>query len=1007
MNVNKILIKISFLAILFLITGWTPATAQKKEKVKAVVTAEIEVVDESGEAIPFAVVTSSKKRNVYTTDADGRIVLTVPSDDVLKLSAEGYETKIVSDAVYGTITLQKEVAFNGDEHTFHTLFGETTERRSVGVRSKIKGSDLEANPTMFFLNALGGRLNGLFTSDNTLVPGFTSATTWVRANQGNVIIMVDGVQRTLDYIEPETVESVQLLKDASLKSLYGGLDASAILMINTYRGKPFENKARVNIQTGVQTPLRLPEYLDARDYASRYNDAAIANGMAPIYTDIEKYRTGEDPILHPNIDYYDMFLNKQMDITRVNMQYSGGNEKTRFFTHVGYQTNGGLEKFTKYPNRDNVYTIRGNVDNQILNFITFAAGFNTALQNKSWPNMSTQTFFNMLSDTRPNEFPIFIPGANVGKPAEESVFGGTFTNQNNPYGALVHGGRAEREYSYIQSDFSLKFDLDRWVKGLSIRPMLTFDMYNYFTSTQGETYVVWEPSATGNPADPIAYTSWGQETRETSNSRSGATTMRNYVFNVTANYNRVFGKHDINALLVFNGQREEFNGQSQDLKRLNYGGLVNYMYDNRYMAEVSLNRVGIGSFAPSERFGLFPTFGLGWVMSEESFMDGLTWLNYLKWRGSYGVLGSTSYYSDFIFSADLYRDKWEAPGTWGQVSSFNQRAYQTQTGNPTLSFQKTYDLNIGVDIQLLRSLMLSATWYQSTLKGALANLTDMTPGVTGKNAALMQHNYKEYQAKGWEAEAVYSNRIGDFRFDIGANICYGVATVPVEADPPYPDELAGLRKVRTVGDVLGQQYVGVFENEADITASARQGYGQVRPGDLKYADKNGDGTVDNLDRVVIANTNPSLQYGITVKLNWKGFNLDLLGYGLGGFDQHLTNKYYRIYGDRKYSKVLIDGLPNGNPHPILSPEYRNNNFINSDYWVVDGSWFKLRNVELGYTLPYTLTEKFGVGTLKVFARGTNLLTISKIKDRDPEAIDAGIGNFPLCRTITGGISISF
>jgi len=216
-----------------------------------------------------------------------------------------------------------------------------------------------------------------------------------------------------------------------------------------------------------------------------------------------------------------------------------------------------------------------------------------------------------------------------------------------------------------------------------------------------------------------------------------------------------------------------------------------------------------------------------------------------------------------------------------------------------------------------------------------------------------------------------------------------------------------LRKISEEGDVLGQRYIGVFTDEADIAASPQQGFGQVRPGDLKYADTNADGTVDNADRVVIANTTPSYQYGITVKLLWKGFNLDLLGYGLAGFDHLLTNKYYQIHGARKYSQVLIDGLPNGNPHPALSPEYRNNNFINSDYWVVDGSWFKLRNAELGYTLPYTLSEKFGVGALKVFARGTNLFTISKINDRDPENLDAGIGNFPLCRTFTGGISVSF
>jgi len=1006
MNIFRIT-KITLIAILCLVVGWTPAVSQDKKVKTMKVTADMKIVDEAGNAIPFAVISSSKKRNVYTAGEDGHIVLQLPSDDVLKISADGYAAETITVGQTETVTLRKDLAFSGEANKFYTLFGETTERRTVGARSSVKGSDLETSPTMFFLDALGGRLNGLFTSDNTLVPGFTNANTWVRSNRGDVLILVDGVQRSLDYIEPETVESVQLLKDASLKSLYGGIDVSAILMVKTYRGKPFENKARVNIQSGIQVPTRLPKYLDAYDYATMYNEAAVKNGMTPLFTGVDKYRTGEDPILHPNIDYYDMFLNPQMDITRVNTQYSGGNKKTRYFAHLGYQTNGGLEKFTKYPNRDNVYTIRGNVDNVILNFITFSAGFNSALENKSWPNMSTQNFFNMLSDTRPNEFPIFIPGVNVGKPERDFVYGGTAVNQNNPYGALVHGGRADREYSYIQSDFSLNFDFNQWIKGLSVRPMISFDMYNYFTSTQGETYVVWEPYATGDSDNPVGYYSYGQETRALSNTRSGATTQRNYVFNVTGTYNRVFGKHDINALLTFFSQRREYNSLPQYLKRLSFGGLVNYMYDNRYLAELSLNRIGVTSFAPSKRYGVFPTFGAGWIMSEESFMKGIKWLDYMKLRASYGIFGSTSYANDFIFSTYLYRDTWTTGGSYGDIDGFNNIAMQTQTGNPDVGFQKSYEFNIGADFKLLRSLTLSASYYHTTINGLLANFTDITPGVSGKNEALMQHNYKENKTSGWEAEAMYSNSAGKLRYSVGVNICYGTTNITVEADPAYPDELAGLRKIRKVGDVLGQRCVGVFADAADIAASPQQGFGQVRPGDLKYADTNGNGTVDNADRVVIANTTPSYQYGITMKLLWKGFNLDLLGYALAGFDQMLTSKYYQIYGTRKYSQVLIDGLPNGNPHPPLSPEYRNNNFINSDYWVVDGSWFKLRNAELGYTLPYMLTEKFGVGALKVFARGTNLLTISKIKDRDPENLDAGIGNFPLCQTFTGGISVSF
>jgi hypothetical protein len=422
---------------------------------------------------------------------------------------------------------------------------------------------------------------------------------------------------------------------------------------------------------------------------------------------------------------------------------------------------------------------------------------------------------------------------------------------------------------------------------------------------------------------------------------------------------------------------------------------------------VSLNRIGVSSFAPSNRFGVFPTFGAGWVVSEESFLKGIKWLGYMKLRASYGILGSTTYTADGLFSAYLYRDLWEPSGNYAFIGGINRIARQTQTGNPGVGFQKSYELNVGADFLLFRSLRLSAGYFNTKLDGGLANIGDVTPGVTGKNAALMQQNYKQFKSYGWEGEAMYSNKIGDVSFTIGANFTYGVAEIPIEAEPDYPEKLAGLRKVRTEGDVLGQRCIGVFKNETEIATSSFQTFGQVRVGDFKYADTNDNGSIDNADRVVIANTTPSWQYGITVKLNWNGWNLDLLGYGLAGFDQILNNKYYQIYGGRKYSNVLIDGLPNGNPHPALSTQYRHINFITSDYWVVNGGWFKLRNAELGYTLPYTMTEKIGIGALKVFARGFNLMTISKIKDRDPESINAGVGAFPLCRTLTAGISVSF
>lgn len=987
--------------ILYLSAQICSGQNKKKDKTRI----DITVTDATGKPVTDALVHSSKERYAYPTDNKGKISLSVRNDDKLKVTAEGYKTRIVTlqEAKEGGVRMEKDVPFTGENDVLQTVFGTTNTRRTVGSYSKVDGSVLEANPTMFFTDALGGRLNGLFIQNENLAPGFTTANSFVRSGEGSLIIMVDGVERSLDYLEPETIESVQLLKDASLKSLYGGIQANGILMVKTKRGKMYENSVRVNVQSGIQKPTRLPEYLDSYDYATMYNQAMENSGYEPYFQNPELYRTG-DGVIYPNVDYYDMFLNDFMTITRANAQLSGGSENTRYFAHMGYQTNGGLEKYSEYPNRDEVFTLRANVDNTMFGFITFSAGFNAALQNKQWFNTSTQNFFNMLSDNRPNEFPILIPGERAGQKDKEFVLGGMAQNRNNPYGFLTENGYAERDYTYIQTDFALDVDLNKWVKGLSVRPAATFDVYNVLTSVQGATFQVFEPVLTG---EELTFNTWGKESRATSKTRGENSTNRNYVFNVTATYERDFGKHSVNALLTYFQQTKEYSKQDQKLRRMNFGGLVNYAYDNRYIAEVSLNAVGVGSFAPSKRFGVFPTFGAGWIMSEENFLKPASWLDYLKLRGSYGILGSTSYTTDGLFSSYLFKNVWKSPGTY-DVTGFNNVASMTQTGNPDLGFQKSYETNVGFDAQFLnRSIWISGGYFNNKQTGVFATLQDLTPGIVGKNEALMTHNYKEYRTYGWEGEISWTKQLGDWRLSVGTNLCYGKTDIKKEADPIYPEGFEGLQKIKTVGDVLGLTATGTFRDEAEIAASPRQLYGTVIPQDIRYKDMNGDQVIDNKDRRVIANTTPHLQYGITIHVEYKGFNLDILGYGLGDFDRVLDSKYYQIYGNRKYSAVVTDGLPNGRPHPVLRAEYSNNNFQNSDYWVVNGGFFKLRNAEVGYTFPHDISKKIGLNTLKLFARGTNLFTISKIKDLDPESLEAGVSNFPLGTTLTGGVSIAF
>lgn len=967
----------------------------------------IEVVDQSGNPVAYASVMSSAGRSSYTTGNDGKLLLNLVAGDMVKVTAEGYgsvaESTLSAENGVLKVTIDKLPARTDDQSMITTVTGsQISERRSVGAFSKVSGRDLEANPTVFLWDALGGRLNGLFLTSTSHVPGFSTNSGFVRApNGGGPVVMIDGVMRSLEYIEPETIENVYLLKDASLKSLLGGIHTNGILMVTTRRGKPYENSVRVNVQSGIQSPTRMPEYLNSYDYATLYNQALQHVGLPAKYNPADYL--GGDPILYPDVDYYKTFLNDNMTITRANAQMSGGTDKTRYFVHMSYQTNGGLEKFTEYPNNDEVISVRGNIDNTIYDFITLKAGLSASIQNKHWPNISTQNFFNALSNTRPNEFPIQIPGSMAGS-SKEYVLGGTASNRDNPLGLLTQGGYVKRFYNYVQSDFTFDINFDRWVKGLRVRPEVTFDVYNEFSSRKDGQFSVFEPVA-----DPSGTTflNWGFDELKSAEVRGQVSNRRNWVFSTTVEYNRNFGKHDLSVLANYYMQQNVYSTLIYSLRRMNIGAMANYMYDNRLVADVSLNYVGVPSFAPKERFGLFPTVGAAWILSEESFMRNAYWLDYFKLRASYGVLGSTNYNNLGFVSAYYYRDEWSTNGTY-QLTGFQNIVTLAQTGSPLLGFQKSHEFNVGFDFAVLcNDLSGSLGYFRNKLEGGIVNLGSITPGVSGKGSALKWHNYNEYLSQGFEAELAYRKRLGEVNLLVGGNVSYGYSKVVRTAEPDYPDELAGLRSVKTLGEVKGYQVIGTFADQADIASSPVQTFGSVLPGDLKYRDANGDGTVDERDQAVIANNQPTVQYGITVKVAYKGFNLDLLGYGLGGFDEMLTNSYYQIYGERKYSNVLNKGLPNGNPHPVLRANESQNNFVNSDYWRVDGGFFKLRNVELGYTLPKNTSEKIGMNTFKVFVRGYNLLTISKIDDLDPESLSAGVSNFPLFTTITGGLSFSF
>ena len=1023
MKIYKVL-KISFIVLLLTMAERMPVSAQQSimQSAKMALSIEIEVIDESGNSIPYASINSSLRRKVFTTDKFGRTVLKTPLNDVLKVSANGYASQlvIIDDQVKDKLstTLVKDVTFNGESNKVLLPFGETTERRSTGSWSKVDGRDLEATPTASFYDAVGGRLTGLFSAQSQAIAGLSAADNWIRAKQGQLIVIIDGVERSPEFLDPELIESVQIVKDATMKSFYQGVESSGIMIIRTRRGKAYENKVSVNLQTGIMQTIGTAKYLDAYDYAMAYNAVCEREGQAPQFTgDLHKYRTGEDPIMYPNnADLYDMFLKKQMEMTRLNMQYTGGNDKTRYFAHLGYQNNGGLEKFTEHPNNDRLFNIRANVDNQVLNYVTIEAGFNAVYQNKSWFAVNQQAFWDSLTTIRPNEYPIKIPGSMVGIPSMEYVLGGTSTSQGNPLGLLTQRGYSDREYNYVQSDIGVSIDLDHFIKGLSFRSKAILDVYNYVVFQRSQSFAVYEPYLDDGE---VQFRTYGMDLKLGTVQRvSGADeARRNFMTTIGGDYKRIFGKHDIHAMANFALQKREAVSMSTpyDMKRLNMGVMLNYMYNNRYIAEICMNRVGVPTFAPDKRFGTFPAFGAGWVLSDETFMRNITWLDYLKLRASWGILGSAGTYegTDMLL-VDLDRNVWNGTITAYPNMGDTESAYylnvnnQGRAGNPNLTFQKTYETNAGVDMLLFKKLRISGGYFHNRISGLFSQANNVISGIVGLNTAEMSmQNFREVTTWGAEGEASYSNTIGDFRYNIGANFAWGKGKVTKENELIYPEGLATqLPSVKELGAIRGYTCIGVYQSQEELD-NHLSNTANIMVGDLKYKDYDGNQIINAEDQTIIGNSIPSLSYGITLKLRWKGFNVDMLGYGLGGFQRLLNNRYYQIYGTRKYSNVLNTGLPNGNPHPQVPLTDRLQNFQTSSYWIVDGSWFKLRNVEIGYTMPNYLTEKAGLTAVKFFTRGFNLLSLSKFKEFDPEDIDAGVSKYPLFRTMTVGITVTF
>ena len=737
-----------------------------------------------------------------------------------------------------------------------------------------------------------------------------------------------------------------------------------------------------------------------------YNQARINDGLSPYYTqtDIDGYRMGTNPVLYPDVDFHKLCLNDHMSYRKAIAQFRGGNESAQYYVNATYAGYGGYEAVGK-NNTSNKFNLRVNLDYKVNDWLKAFVDIAGQMEFYTTNYMSADKLFSRLSSHRPNAYPIKF--SDPGNPGTEIY--GAMENANlsssreNIYAEMALGGSKENTVRKGQTNIGFDLSLDRYVKGLSAKAYVTFDVYNYLVVGKNENFSSYRPIFNENSL--IGKELLTVEKKVSDKSRIADQMYRNYGYFGQLSYDRTFqAKHQLKSDLVIFQSRRENLGSSQDDVNRTFALRTNYVYNKKWIAELDMAVMGSSRFTKGNRYGYFPTVGVAWIASEEKFLKDKEWLDFLKIKASTGLLGTDNYFDFFLFES-----RWNT----SQSTHFGPKLEEdvntstlVHVGNPDLTWEKSFEINIGAEASFLNCLTADFNYFNNYRYDILTPTTSFSSINGGE---LMYRNYGSVRNQGVELALEYSGNIGKLHYSIGGNTIWSKAVYE------KTDDMEGLssnrkKEGKPVDTRFGLIAEGLFKSGDEIAAHPVQDFGPVQIGDVKYANINNDHHINENDMLPIGNEYPRFQFGLNINLAYKGFELSLSGSGMAQYDIYLNNSYYWMREDQKYSTFVKNyfNLSTGEgKFPRLTTQQNQNNYRSSSLWMRSGNFFKLRDAMLSYSLPQNITNKMTLKQVKLFVRGSNLFTISSIKDLDPEYIDAGVTGYPFFRSFTGGINVVF
>jgi TonB-linked SusC/RagA family outer membrane protein len=851
---------------------------------------------------------------------------------------------------------------------------------------------------------------------------------------GNALVLIDGVPRSMGDITTVEVDQISFLKGANAVVLYGSRAANGVILVTSKRGIVGERTSNVRINAGINVPKAFPVYLGSAEYMQYYNQASLNDGLKALYDSatISNYSSNSNRYRYPDVDYYSSdYLQKVSNYYNADVDFSGGNERAKFFAAAGFQNQNSLLKIGEGNNETITrLNIRANIDLKLNDFINTYVNVSTVFYDARTANGN---YWQQSSTLHPHRYAPLIPTDLVEKGNEEAqtllnngrlidgkfILGGTQEYLTNPIADAFSAGHQTYTSRQFQYSAGVNVDLGKVLSGLSFHSQVSIDYSNAYVQSVNNTYAVYIPVwKTYDGSDSISsLTKYNKDSNNGNQNLSGNWNEQIVDFNFHFDYKNTFNKvHNLYAMILASGYRGKQTGDFQNRTNSNLGLQLDYNYDNKYFADFSGAIVNSTKLPENTRVAFSPTLRLGWLISEEDFLKGSETIDRLKISASAGIINTdldfNSYYMyDEVYSSTAYFSWHE--GTW-----VSQATTISRGGNPNLDYVKRNELSFSVEGSFFkRSIDVLANVFVVEKNGLPVQAYNQYPSFFRtywpETSFVPFANYEANLYKGADFQVYYNKKAGDFNLRLGVTGTY-VATEALIREELFEDTYRN-RAGKPISAMFGLQSDGLFMDQDAIDNHAIQKFGEVKPGDIKYKDQNNDGIIDERDEVMIGNWASPFYAGLNFTAQFKNFTLFVLGtsqFGGTGMKggsnaDDKKNTYYWVYGDRKYSEVVRDSwteeTKNTATYPRLTTLSGDNNFRSSDFWTYSTNAVNLAKIQLTYTFSEKSFKGAAIKGLNLYVSGSNLLTISENKD----VMELNVGRTPQTRYYNFGIKAVF